>query len=551
MPYSFGNPALSGPIAGRAVFDAPIGGNLLLVMPRATPPTPGGALDSGEAGFLSLTFTALQAYPDASAFSGSFAAGAVLGTCYDELEVLGGGGRVVGGNYASAAISSSPMMAGVALAIRRGFLGSGECLDGVTILGALVEPHRALVWTDSETFAAGRPSGFRPKLTVNVLAKSVLVSTGSTALLRTADEAAWRGSTYDEIAVSISAALRRRAGAVANDLTRRDPCWLPGQTVALVGWSESAGRMLATTFSGAGFFEPTLAARLVLPRPIDVPMPTSMPELVAFARRQVACLRDTFPDATGGSLQVAELLPDRIVCTTVPAWRVRSRSSNDDPADLTVASPTAADIAAKRLCLDCVGEAHLKGEIKAKGKRLKCSYCGKVARSFSIEEMADRVEQVFKEHYTRTPDEPDGLEAMMQSNEELDYEWEREGEPVIWAIMDAADIPEAAAEDIQSMLGDRHAPTDPSDYLGETEFSSDSYYEQNEADASAWRLEWEDFESSLKTQARFFSRTAVRLLRNQPAKNAGRSSSHSESWPWPELAHALPRPRLSIRRKPW
>ena len=126
VPYTFGNPAISGPIAGRAIFDAPVGGNLLLVMPRATPPYVGGPVDEGEAGFLSLIFTALQAYPDAAAFSGSFAAGAVLGTCYDQNEVLGPSGMVVGvsGNYGPAAIASSPMTAGVALTIRRGLLAA-------------------------------------------------------------------------------------------------------------------------------------------------------------------------------------------------------------------------------------------------------------------------------------------------------------------------------------------------------------------------------------------------------------------------------------------
>ena len=46
----------------------------------------------------------------------------------------------------------------------------------------------------------------------------------------------------------------------------------------------------------------------------------------------------------------------------------------------------------------------------------------------------------------------------------------------------------------------------------ETEFSGDSYYEQKGASARAWHEEWDSFERSLKSEARFFSRPAAELL---------------------------------------
>ena len=123
-PYTFGSPGLSGPIAGRAIYDAPSGGNLLLVLPHATPRAiPGaGPADAGGAGYLSLVITAMQSYPDGTAYSGSISAGAVIGTCYDENEVLGRGSTVQGGSYVPAAINSSPLSAGVGLIINRGVL---------------------------------------------------------------------------------------------------------------------------------------------------------------------------------------------------------------------------------------------------------------------------------------------------------------------------------------------------------------------------------------------------------------------------------------------
>jgi hypothetical protein len=164
------------------------------------------------------------------------------------------------------------------------------------------------------------------------------------------------------------------------------------------------------------------------------------------------------------------------------------------------------------LCLDCVGEDYLKGQIAAYGKRRKCSYCGAVRRTFSIQEMADHVDRAFEQHYQRTPDHPSGLEDMLHKNKESTYEWERDGEPIVYAIMNAAAIPKAAAADIQSVLDDRHGPY--SDYGMEIEFSSGSHYQEKDADNSSWLLAWREFESSLKTEARFFSRSAVRLLKS-------------------------------------
>lgn len=123
-PYSFGYPAMTGPVAGRAIFDAPTGGNLLLVLPHATPRPIAGPIDTADAGFISLFFTAMQNYPDGSAFSGAFTAGSTVGSCYDELEVLARGAKVAGGGYVPAAINSSPMTAGVALTVKRGLLSA-------------------------------------------------------------------------------------------------------------------------------------------------------------------------------------------------------------------------------------------------------------------------------------------------------------------------------------------------------------------------------------------------------------------------------------------
>jgi len=166
----------------------------------------------------------------------------------------------------------------------------------------------------------------------------------------------------------------------------------------------------------------------------------------------------------------------------------------------------------KRICSECVGEAILSDEIKQTGEEADCSYCAETAPCWTIEALADRIETAFGHHYARTSSEPDSWQECMMADRESSYEWHREGEPVIDAIETAAEIPSEAAADVQEILSDRHAEFG-SDYTGEeTEFSSDSYYAEISSGDQAWQEEWRNFEEALKTEARFFSRTAAAHL---------------------------------------
>ena len=92
----------------------------------------------------------------------------------------------------------------------------------------------------------------------------------------------------------------------------------------------------------------------------------------------------------------------------------------------------------RKLCFNCVGERFLSEEIRKQGNRAKCYYCGKVRRQYEIGTLAERVETTFEQHYTRTSIEPDSVQWMMMKDKESNYDWEREGEPVVSAIANAA-----------------------------------------------------------------------------------------------------------------
>lgn len=169
-------------------------------------------------------------------------------------------------------------------------------------------------------------------------------------------------------------------------------------------------------------------------------------------------------------------------------------------------------LSAKCLCHHCVGEAYLSAEIKAKGKRRKCSYCVTTAKSYQVGEVTERIDQAFAQHYIRTSDQPDDWQYSLIRDQESCYEWERDGESVVFAIMNAADIPQAAAEDIQRILDDQYSDFNAVAMGEETEFSDETYYAEKGANDQAWLKDWRTFEHALKTKARFFSRTAAHHL---------------------------------------
>lgn len=165
-----------------------------------------------------------------------------------------------------------------------------------------------------------------------------------------------------------------------------------------------------------------------------------------------------------------------------------------------------------RICHACVGDPYLKLEIEKTGKPGECDYCGQVNPGLLIEELADRVERAFGDHYERTPDQPTSWERSLLSDPEDNFSWVRDGQRTVEAIEDGAGIPAEAASDVAEILCTRHERVEAAAMGEETAFADDAHYTERQASALAWAAEWRRFEQSLKSEARFFSRAATELL---------------------------------------
>ena len=170
------------------------------------------------------------------------------------------------------------------------------------------------------------------------------------------------------------------------------------------------------------------------------------------------------------------------------------------------------ELKGRKICFNCVGEDFLKSQISNPKRYGICFYCNEETKHITIEELSELIETAFDQHYCRTLDHPTSLQHTMLTDKESDYEWERDGEEVVYAIMNAADIPEEAASDIQTILEAKFYDFESAKMGEETEFSSGTYYEESGTNDERWQDEWRGFEHLLRTEARFFSRSASCLL---------------------------------------
>lgn len=166
----------------------------------------------------------------------------------------------------------------------------------------------------------------------------------------------------------------------------------------------------------------------------------------------------------------------------------------------------------RRICNDCVAEAFLVKRIDDEGKDADCDYCGVEGATISMSELADRTCRAISEHFYRTADQPDAWQEMRQRDKEDDYNWNREGQPILDLIQEIVETDVDIASDIRTILDERDGFVDPSDDYGESPFDADACYEGRGPNSGYWQSEWDRLTRSLQSEARFFNKAAVRHL---------------------------------------
>ncbi|MCY4381807.1 MAG: RES family NAD+ phosphorylase [Nitrospinae bacterium] len=164
----------------------------------------------------------------------------------------------------------------------------------------------------------------------------------------------------------------------------------------------------------------------------------------------------------------------------------------------------------RTLCVNSIEEQFLKAKIDDQGKIGSCHYCKERRKVTTIGQLANEIHGAFEQHYQLTAAEPSDLEYSLIK--ETGYVWWREGEPIVNAIEQAAEINEIVAEDIRKVLEYHHSGRYSVEIGGEGPYDEEAHYEDAELDDVEYRENWRSFENSLKTKSRFFSAEAEAVL---------------------------------------
>lgn len=167
----------------------------------------------------------------------------------------------------------------------------------------------------------------------------------------------------------------------------------------------------------------------------------------------------------------------------------------------------------KRVCVGCVGDDFLQKTI-ALMTLGECSYCNEIySPRIAIEDLAKLVEAGIQRHYEQTPTDPEGYEYVLHNDPEIEYEWEREGDPIADVISDTVGCDDVIASEILEILSEKYDYYDPRDgYDAESEFSSESHYERRKADSGNWAEMWNRLQHALKHESRLFNQEALEIL---------------------------------------
>ncbi len=154
----------------------------------------------------------------------------------------------------------------------------------------------------------------------------------------------------------------------------------------------------------------------------------------------------------------------------------------------------------RRDCSVCVMEPFLSGEIEKDGKTAACSYCEEEGNTFSVDQIATSVGLILGDFYHRTYNDHDTAQP--------------EGQPLQSLISELAEVTHADfAEDVRSVLAERHAREWEESALSDDPFAADVRYAKNNS-VDAWNFEkdWFVLENSLKTETRYFNKDAEYTL---------------------------------------
>ncbi|WP_172580288.1 RES family NAD+ phosphorylase [Vibrio harveyi] len=159
------------------------------------------------------------------------------------------------------------------------------------------------------------------------------------------------------------------------------------------------------------------------------------------------------------------------------------------------------------VCSECIGEEFLSKKISNLSIQT-CDYCSESAPCTTVKDISSQVEDVLAKYFKRTPENPETWQEAALRDKESDYEWYRDGEPLIDVIRELLEVSQQLAEDVLELLPEKSTYDD----FDECAHDGSAHYIESRNIDPDWEAMWRNLETSIKSEARFFNQTATQVL---------------------------------------
>jgi hypothetical protein len=160
------------------------------------------------------------------------------------------------------------------------------------------------------------------------------------------------------------------------------------------------------------------------------------------------------------------------------------------------------------VCWGCVGDPHLKKEIRAQGATEHCSFCSKRRKCMSIDWLADRVADVLFENIRPGDTSP----VWGDDDDDRPSHYEQAGDPLNFWVTDVLKLGDEADPVVSAVCGE----LGPSHYDvmqgGEGRFDTDAQYVRLRRRPVETEKRWQSFRAEIMHGRRFFNTEAKQFL---------------------------------------
>ena len=171
------------------------------------------------------------------------------------------------------------------------------------------------------------------------------------------------------------------------------------------------------------------------------------------------------------------------------------------------------DVEILEICHDCLTDSYLRKHICEVNRIGECDHCKMENPVLTLLEIAEVFETAIDGLYTVTASDPDFLQLMMHKDEEIAYDWEREGELTNDIANDLIGFGDEKYGDyVQLILSEKHADWEMMKMGVSTPFDDEYYYERKHVFPGGMYREWRAFERIVQEESRYYSAEAKAFL---------------------------------------